>query len=143
MKITKIIIIAMTVLSLLLSIVTALNMDWDADSADPPKENNSSEEVLFNTHIRYCECDECKGSDFSSQYYIIDGHTGCQWINDYSGDYKILSKEDLYVGREVTVVSEGVFSFGDVLDGENKKFTMDLGECFEIVLGKELWFWVH
>ena len=57
-KTVKIILIAVTLLSLMLSIVTALNMDWDEDDdvkkKDPAADSESDTVEKTLTRVQYC-----------------------------------------------------------------------------------------
>ena len=138
------------VVALLCGAVAVFSIGNDDD--EPVKDNNidnvvdtEQEPDLPVTNVIYCDCVTCAIDRFYMEgaYYIVDGHLGVHWLEDYQGSVTRLSSDELYVGREVTLVSQGCFYMGTTIDGADARFTMDPGECFEILLGETLCFWLH
>ena len=112
-KTVKIIVIAVTVLSLLLSIVTALNMDWDDGETelDPPAKDtaidsesdvNSGEgsdevpEDRVPMYFELCMCSSCNDPDYDIAHLF----------KVLTEDDQPIDADDLYIGNTVKLYCE-------------------------------------
>ena len=151
MKASKIILICVTAILLLSSVLSALSMDWKEEDYSSQKDvvetlpDNTKEKTI----VHVCSCDICSGlfnDDLlypEGLYYFIDGSYGLNDIYENPAIEK-LTGDDLYVGREVTLITNSCCLSYDSysFDEELPHFMVDFDED-KIILEKNLYIWLH
>ena len=151
MKASKIILICLTAILLLSSVLAAFSMDWKEEDYSSQKDvvetlpDNTKEKTI----VHVCSCDICSDMINSDPpyskglYFFIDSNYGVKDIYENPAIEK-LADDDLYVGREVTLITTDC-----CLAYDSYSFDEDL-PCFmfewdddKIILEKNLYIWFH